>query len=67
MAFDPLKKEQRKFGFYVSYKLWLPLLDCDTLADYTQNISGVREGERGDENKWEKIETGGRKNMAENE
>lgn len=40
-----LKKEQGELGFYVSYRLCLPLPDSDTLRDYTQKISGVREGE----------------------
>lgn len=36
-----------------------PMLpDCGELRDSTQNISGVREGERGEEEKWEKIEIG---------
>lgn len=36
-----------------------PMLpDCGALRDSTQNISGVREGERGEEEKWEKIEIG---------
>lgn len=36
-----------------------PMLpDCGTLRDSTQNISGVREGEWGEEEKWEKIEIG---------
>lgn len=42
---DPLKKEQGELSFCISFSLWVPLPDCGTLRDYTQKISGVREGE----------------------